>query len=88
MELELKGRVAVVTGTSVGIGREIAKVLAAEGVQTVVTARRATLLATLQEEIERAGARARSRCPSISTKPRPPRGFATPRFPPTGTSTS
>jgi 3-oxoacyl-[acyl-carrier protein] reductase len=55
MELELKGKVAVVTGTSVGIGREIAKVLAAEGVQTVVTARRAHLLATLQDEIERAG---------------------------------
>jgi len=55
MDLELKGRVAVVTGTSVGIGREIAKVLAAEGVQTVVTARRASLLATLQDEIERAG---------------------------------
>jgi 3-oxoacyl-[acyl-carrier protein] reductase len=30
-------------------------VLAAEGVQTVVTARRANLLATLQDEIERAG---------------------------------
>ena len=55
MELELKGRVAVVTGTSVGIGREIARVLAAEGVQTVVTARRANLLATLQDEIGRAG---------------------------------
>jgi len=55
MELELKGRVAVVTGTSVGIGREIARVLATEGVQTVVTARRANLLATLQDEIERAG---------------------------------
>ena len=55
MDLELKGRVAVVTGTSVGLGREIAKVLAAEGVQTVVTARRANLLATLQDEIERAG---------------------------------
>src|SRR5262249_29645191 len=55
MELELKGRVAVVTGTSVGIGREIARVLAAEGVQTVVTARRAHLLATLQDEVERAG---------------------------------
>ena len=55
MELELKGRVAVVTGTSVGIGREIARVLAAEGVQTVVTARRANLLTTLQDEIERAG---------------------------------
>lgn len=55
MDLELKGRVAVVTGCSVGIGREIAKVLAAEGVQTLVTARRAQLLARLQDEIEAAG---------------------------------
>ncbi len=31
MDLELRGRNAVVTGCSVGIGREIARVLAAEG---------------------------------------------------------
>jgi 3-oxoacyl-[acyl-carrier protein] reductase len=55
MDLELKGRIAVVTGASVGLGREIAKVLAAEGAQTVVTARRASLLATLQTEITGAG---------------------------------
>ena len=55
MDLELSGKVAVVTGTSVGLGREIAKVLAAEGARTVVVARRANLLATLQDEIERAG---------------------------------
>ena len=39
MDFELKGRVAVITGCSVGIGRETAKVLAAEGAQTVVVAR-------------------------------------------------
>jgi len=55
MDLELKGKVAVVTGTSVGLGREIARVLAAEGARTIVIARRANLLATLQDEIERAG---------------------------------
>jgi 3-oxoacyl-[acyl-carrier protein] reductase len=55
MDLELKGKIAVVTGASVGLGREIAKVLAAEGAQTVVTARRASLLATLQTEITAAG---------------------------------
>jgi 3-oxoacyl-[acyl-carrier protein] reductase len=55
MDLELKGKIAVVTGASVGLGREIAKVLAAEGAQTVVTARRVSLLATLQTEIEAAG---------------------------------
>jgi len=40
MDLELRGRTAVVTGCSVGIGREIARVLAAEGVPTLVIARR------------------------------------------------
>jgi 3-oxoacyl-[acyl-carrier protein] reductase len=57
MDLELSGRVAVVTGCSVGIGRATAKVLAAEGAQTVVVARRAPLLATLAQEIEAAGGR-------------------------------
>ena len=33
MDLELRGRVAVVTGASAGIGREIARTLAAEGAQ-------------------------------------------------------
>ena len=55
MDLELSGKVAVVTGTSVGLGREIAKVLAGEGVKTVVVARRAKLLETLRDDIERAG---------------------------------
>ena len=55
MDLELNGRIAVITGCSVGIGREVARVLAAEGARTVVIARRAGLLETLQEEIERAG---------------------------------
>jgi len=52
MDLELGGRVAVVTGGSAGIGREIVRVLAGEGVETVVIARRAHLLTTLQDEVE------------------------------------
>jgi 3-oxoacyl-[acyl-carrier protein] reductase len=55
MDLELRGRTAVVTGCSVGIGREIARVLAAEGVTTLVVARRGALLKTLQDEIDGAG---------------------------------
>ena len=55
MDLELAGRTAVVTGCSVGIGREIARVFAAEGVATLVVARRGELLKTLQDEIEAAG---------------------------------
>ena len=57
MDLELDGKIAVVTGASVGIGRGIAKTLSAEGAQTVVIARRGNLLATLQAEIEKAGGR-------------------------------
>jgi 3-oxoacyl-[acyl-carrier protein] reductase len=55
MDFELSGRVAVITGCSVGIGREVAKVLAGEGVQTVVIARRGELLMTLQDEVVAAG---------------------------------
>jgi len=55
MDLELKGRVAVVTGASVGIGRGIARVLAQEGAQTVIVSRRGDLLQSLAGEVERDG---------------------------------
>jgi len=58
MDLELAGKIAVVTGTSVGIGREIAKMLAAEGARLVLIARRGDLLRTLQLELEKGGAAA------------------------------
>lgn len=37
---ELRGKVAVVTGSSAGMGRRIAKVLAREGAETVIVSRR------------------------------------------------
>ncbi|MGY4435437.1 NADP-dependent 3-hydroxy acid dehydrogenase YdfG [Bradyrhizobium sp. F1.13.1] len=46
MDLGLKSKTAVVTGASVGIGRAIAKGLAAEGVRVVGVARRTDLLAS------------------------------------------
>jgi 3-oxoacyl-[acyl-carrier protein] reductase len=55
MDLELQGRVAVVTGASVGIGRGIASVLAREGAQTVLVSRRKPLLEALADEIHAAG---------------------------------
>jgi len=55
MDFELDGRVAIITGCSVGIGREVAKVLAGEGTQTMIIARREALLKTLQEEVVAAG---------------------------------
>ena len=51
MDLGLKSKTAVVTGASIGIGRAIAKGLAAEGVRVVGVARRTDLLAELVKEV-------------------------------------
>jgi 3-oxoacyl-[acyl-carrier protein] reductase len=51
MDLQLKGKTALVTGGSVGIGRSIALALAAEGVRLAVSARRVALLNELADEI-------------------------------------
>ena len=55
MNLELDGRIAVVTGASSGIGRKIAQVLAAEGAQLIVVSRRTALLESLQAEVAASG---------------------------------
>jgi 3-oxoacyl-[acyl-carrier protein] reductase len=51
MDLELKGRIAVVTGASAGIGLGIARRLAAEGATVLITARRENRLRELAAEI-------------------------------------
>ena len=53
MDLGLKGRTALVTGASMGIGRAIARLLAREGVKLAVVARRKPLLEELAGEIAR-----------------------------------
>src|SRR4051794_38023515 len=54
MDLQLRGKTAVVTGASMGIGRAIAKALAAEGVRVVGVARRLELMQAMADECEAA----------------------------------
>jgi 3-oxoacyl-[acyl-carrier protein] reductase len=51
MDLQLKGKTALVTGASMGIGRAISKGLAAEGVTLCIAARRKKLLEEAAREI-------------------------------------
>ncbi len=51
----LKGRVAVITGASRGIGRAVAKAFAAEGAKCVLIARTVGALEELDDEIQQAG---------------------------------
>jgi len=51
MDLQLKGKTALVTGASMGIGHAIARGLAAEGVRTCIVARRRNLLGELAAQI-------------------------------------
>lgn len=55
MDLQLKAKTALVTGASMGIGRAIARGLAAEGVRVCIAARRRGLLETLAKEIMATG---------------------------------
>jgi 3-oxoacyl-[acyl-carrier protein] reductase len=55
MDLGIAGKTALVTGASMGIGRGIAKALAAEGVRLALVARRINLLEEVASETTAAG---------------------------------
>lgn len=55
MDLQLRDKTALVTGASMGIGRAIAKGLAAEGVRVAAVARRTALLDAMAGEIMASG---------------------------------
>lgn len=55
MDLELKGKTALVTGASMGIGRAIATELTREGVRVAITARRGDALRKVAGELRSVG---------------------------------
>jgi NAD(P)-dependent dehydrogenase (short-subunit alcohol dehydrogenase family) len=55
---DMTGRTALITGASSGLGRRFARVLAAEGANVVLAARRIDRLRALAEEIKAAGGQA------------------------------
>src|SRR5258705_1437553 len=55
MDLHLKGKTALVTGSTAGIGLEIGRKLAAEGADVVVTGRQQTKLDQAIDAIGRSG---------------------------------
>jgi len=57
-ETDLNGKTAFISGASSGIGRAIARTLAAEGVRVTLCARRRERLEAVKKEIEEAGGRA------------------------------
>jgi len=56
MDLGIRGKVALVTGASSGIGKAVALALAAEGARVAIAARRHDELARVVEELREAGA--------------------------------
>lgn len=51
MDLELKDRVAIVTGGGMGIGKDVARLLSQEGCKVVICARRMSYLNEAAKEI-------------------------------------
>jgi NAD(P)-dependent dehydrogenase (short-subunit alcohol dehydrogenase family) len=67
--IPLKDRVAVVTGSSSGMGAEIARALAGEGMTLVLAARRADRLEAVAAEIRQAGGAATAHPADVTVEP-------------------
>jgi 3-oxoacyl-[acyl-carrier protein] reductase len=79
MDLGLKGKVALATASSEGIGRAVAEALAAEGADLVVCARREAPLEETRQALERYGGRVLA-VPADLTDPSEVRGLVTKAF--------
>ena len=55
MDCRMDGRVALITGSSRGLGRAMAMVFAASGASVAITARRADVLEATRKEVAAAG---------------------------------
>jgi len=69
MDLQLKGKTAVVTGASRGIGRSIAETFADEGANVAICARNAEQVAEAVEALEARGVRAWGQAVDIADGP-------------------
>jgi len=69
MDLELRGKTALVTGSSRGIGRAIATVLAREGARVCLTARGAEALETTAAQLRASGADVTTAVTDVATQP-------------------
>ena len=74
---DVRGKIALVTGASSGLGDNFARVLAAAGATVAVAARRTERLATLVADIERAGGKAIAVAMDVSDPASVKAGFAT-----------